>query len=130
MSRILIIEDHQTLLRSLWRGLYTLGYEVLVTETGEEGFKLAMTREVDAVILDVMLPGRSGFEILTDLRNAGFIKPVLILTARDSPEDRRRAQACGADAFLAKPFAFAQLLDCLVRLQESPAMKPPSREGP
>lgn len=116
MSRVLIVEDHQTLLRSLRRGLQVLGYEVLVTETGEEGFELALNRNVDVVVLDLMLPDRNGLSILQELRSAGFQKPVLILTAKDSPEERQRSQECGANAFLAKPFAFAEFLSFLEQL--------------
>lgn len=120
MSRILIIEDHQKLLRSLRRGLEVLGYEVLVTETGEAGFDLALARDIDVLILDVMLPGKNGLEVLTALRTAGFGRPVLILTAKDSPADRVRARDCGANAFLAKPFAFADLCSALERLLGKP----------
>ena len=116
MKRILIVEDHQKLLRSLRRGLELLGFEVLATETGEEGYELAVTKNVDIVVLDLMLPGRNGFEILTELRQTGFHKPVLILTAKDSPEDRRRGQTCGADGFLAKPFGFSEFLAVLNEL--------------
>lgn len=131
MSRILIVEDHQKLLRSLRRGLEFLGHEVLTAETGEEGYELALARDVDVVVLDVMLPGRNGFEILSDLRKAHFLKPVLILTARDSSEDRRRGQECGADAFLTKPFAFADLQACLEELlprREATAVQEPPCE--
>lgn len=110
MSRILIVEDQQNLQRSLRRGLEVHGYEVLVAGTGEEGLLIATTQEVDAIILDVMLPGRNGFDILYDLRNASFEKPVLILTARDSPGDRHRGKLCGADRYIAKPFGFAEIL--------------------
>lgn len=109
MPRILIVEDHQSLLRSLRRGVERLGHEVLTAETGEEGYELALTRDVDIIVLDLMLPGKNGFEILTDLRKAEFRRPVLILTSRDSPEDRRRARECGSDHYLIKPFAFADL---------------------
>jgi two-component system copper resistance phosphate regulon response regulator CusR len=130
MTRVLIIEDHQTLLRSLRRGLEVVGFDVLVTETGEEGFNLALSRDVDLLVMDVMLPGRSGFEILQDLRNADFRKPVLILTAKESSEDRRRAQACGADGFLAKPFSFAELLARIEQLLQKSEAKPLSMEEP
>ena len=124
MSRVLIVEDHQTLLRSLRRGLEVLGFEVLGTETGEEGLELAQTQNVDVVVLDLMLPGRNGFEILTELRSGGFRKPVLILSAKDSPDDRRRGEQCGADGFLAKPFAFADFLLRLDQLLQLPAVAP------
>lgn len=129
MSRILIVEDHQRLLRSLRRGLEVLGFDVLVTETGEEGFQLALASEIDLLVLDVMLPGRSGFEILSDLRRTGLRQPVLILTAKDSPEDRQHAQDCGADGFLAKPFAFADFLARIEQLLQQAASKQSTMEG-
>jgi len=116
MNRVLIVEDHQNLLRSLRRGLENHGYEVLIATTGEEGYQIAMTQDVDVIVLDVMLPGRDGLETLCDLRNACFIKPVLILTAKDSPDDRQRGESCGADAYLAKPFGFSDILSRLNEL--------------
>lgn len=130
MSRVLIVEDHQKLLRSLRRGLEFLGHEVLTAESGEEGYALALSRDVDVVVLDVMLPGRNGFEILAELRKASFFKPVLILTAKDSPADRQRSRDCGADGFLAKPFAFSELVACLNELLLPRAPAPPSTEEP
>lgn len=130
MSRVLIIEDHQRLLCSLRRGLEVVGYEVFVTETGEEGFELAITREIDIVVLDVMLPGKDGLEILHDLRSAGFLNPVLLLTAMDSPEVRRRGKECGADGFLAKPFAFAEFVSFVEQLlRRATKMIPPSEDS-
>lgn len=119
MSCVLVVEDHSTLLQSLCRGLERTGYGVLSAETGEEGYELAMKQPVDIVVLDLMLPGRSGFEVLTDLRQAGFRAPVLILSAKDSPEDRQRARECGADDYLIKPFAFAELMTRVKRLLSS-----------
>lgn len=107
---VLVVEDHRVLLRSIERGLQMLGYCVLTAETGEEGYRIAQTEPVDIVVLDLMLTGKSGFEILSDLRKSRFHKPVLILTAKDSPEDRQRAADCGADDFLIKPFAFGDLV--------------------
>lgn len=128
MSRILIIEDHQKLLGSLRRGLETLGHEVLTAETGEQGYELALKSGVDIIVLDLMLPGRNGFEILADLRTANFRQPVLILTAKDSPEDRRRGHECGANGFLIKPFAFADLVVRLNDLLAGGAVRPPPME--
>jgi DNA-binding response OmpR family regulator len=127
MSRILIVEDHQTLLKSLSRGLQVLGHEVLVTETGEEGYSVALSQNVDLIILDVMLPGRSGFEILYELRQASFQQPVLILTARDTPEYRQRAAEVGASEFLAKPFSLEVFFQVLKRLLEGPTNPPSMR---
>lgn len=123
MSRVLIVEDHRNLLRSLRRGLELLGHEVLTSETGEEGFLIATTQGVEIIVLDLMLPDRNGFEILRDLRTAGIPQPVLILTAKDSPEDRERARECGADGFLIKPFAFSDLVARVTELLEKAATR-------
>ena len=106
---ILIIEDHPHLLDSLQRGLEVLKYDVLTAETGEEGLPLALNQPVDLVVLDLMLPGKSGFDVLQELRQTGFPKPILILTAKDAPGDRLRSRELGADGFLTKPFAFSEL---------------------
>jgi two-component system copper resistance phosphate regulon response regulator CusR len=108
--RILVIEDEQKLGKALQEGLQAEQYGVSVAYTGEEGFYLAQTETFDLVILDVMLPGRSGFEILTTMRQHGFKTPVLMLTARDAIEDRVRGLDTGADDYLVKPFAFPELL--------------------
>ena len=110
MQRILIVEDQKRLAASIRRGLEEEGFEVSAAHTGEEGFYLATTQPTDAVILDVMLPGRDGFQVLADLRARGFAKPVLILTSRDAVEDRVAGLNGGADDYLAKPFAFAELV--------------------
>jgi two-component system copper resistance phosphate regulon response regulator CusR len=108
--RILVIEDEQKLGRALQEGLQAEQYGVALASTGEEGFYLVQTETFDLVILDVMLPGRNGFEILTTLRQHGFKTPVLMLTARDAVEDRVRGLDTGADDYLVKPFAFPELL--------------------
>jgi DNA-binding response OmpR family regulator len=110
MARVLIVEDQKKLLQSLRRGLEEEGYDAVAATTGEEGYYLATTGSPDAIILDIMLPGRSGLEILSDLRANGYTKPILILTARDAVEDRVSGLDCGADDYLVKPFAFAELL--------------------
>jgi DNA-binding response OmpR family regulator len=110
MPRLLIIEDQKRLQKSLRRGLCEEGYEVVSALTGEEGYYHATTEDFDAVVLDLMLPGRGGLEILHDLRSRGFTKPVLVLTARDAIEDRVAGLDAGADDYLVKPFAFAELL--------------------
>src|SRR5512143_4080782 len=110
MARILIVEDQKKLLRSLQRGLQEEGYEVVTATTGEDGYYRAATEPFDAIILDLMLPGRGGLEVLRDLRAHGFAKPILILTARDAVDDRVAGLDGGADDYLVKPFAFAELL--------------------
>jgi two-component system, OmpR family, copper resistance phosphate regulon response regulator CusR len=110
MCRLLVIEDQKKLLQSLERGLSEEGYEVIPALTGEEGYLQAKSLPVDAVVLDLMLPERDGLDVLRSLRSDGFTKPVLILTARDTIEDRVQGLDSGADDYLPKPFAFAELL--------------------
>jgi two-component system, OmpR family, copper resistance phosphate regulon response regulator CusR len=107
--RILVIEDEQKLARAIQEGLQAEQYGVTLAFTGEEGFYLVQTETFDLVILDVMLPGRNGLEILTTMRRHGFKTPVLMLTARDAVEDRVRGLDTGADDYLIKPFAFPEL---------------------
>ncbi len=108
--RILVIEDEQKLGHALREGLEAEQYGVALARTGEEGFYLVLTESFDLVILDVMLPNRSGFEILGSMRQHGFKTPVLMLTARDTVEDRVHGLDAGADDYLVKPFAFPELL--------------------
>jgi len=110
MFHVLIIEDQIKLRRNLQQLLEQDGYDVVVAGTGEEGFYSATTQPFDAIILDLTLPGRDGLQILNDLRESGFAKPVLILTARDSIDDRVAGLDSGADDYLVKPFAHAELL--------------------
>nr|WP_291177769.1 response regulator transcription factor [Gimesia sp.] len=107
---MLVVEDEKKLLASLKKGLEQDGYEVITAATGEEGYYSATTEKMDGLILDLMLPGRDGMQVLNDLRSVGFSQPVLILTAKDSVEDRVSGLDGGADDYLVKPFAFAELL--------------------
>lgn len=108
--RILVIEDEQKVARALREGLEAEGYEVTTAATGEEGFFLIHAETFDLVILDLMLPGRDGVEVLNALRRQGLQIPVFILTARDAIEDRVMGLDSGADDYLIKPFAFPELL--------------------
>jgi two-component system copper resistance phosphate regulon response regulator CusR len=108
--RILVVEDEPKLGKALQEGLQSEQYGVALAHTGEEGFYLVQTESFDLVILDVMLPGRSGLEILKAMRQHGLRTPVLMLTARDAIEDRVRGLDTGADDYLLKPFAFPELL--------------------
>jgi len=108
--RILIVEDEAKLARALREGLEAEHYEVDVSATGEEGFFRLLAERFDLVLLDLMLPGRDGLEILRTLRRRDRHIPVLVLTARDAVEDRVRGLDAGADDYLAKPFAFPELL--------------------
>ena len=110
MARLLVVEDQKKHLESLKRGLEAQGYEVLTASTGEEGVKQATANAVDAIVLDLMLPGRDGLDVLRELRLSGFRTPVLILTARDTIPDKVLGLDSGADDYLVKPFAFAELL--------------------
>jgi two-component system OmpR family response regulator len=110
MPRLLVIEDERKVLRSLERGLQAEGYEVVSEASGEAGYQQAMTQPFDALVLDLMLPGQDGLEVLTEFRRAGKKTPVLVLTARDAIEDRVLGLDAGADDYLVKPFAFAELL--------------------
>jgi DNA-binding response OmpR family regulator len=110
MKRILVVEDEAKLALALREGLEAEEYAVTVAHSGEEGFYLAHEQTFDLVILDVMLPGRNGLEILSTLRREGNPIPVMLVTARDAVEDRVRGLDAGADDYLVKPFAFAELL--------------------
>ena len=96
--------------KALREGREADDYAVSVAHTGEEGFYLAQAGPFDMMILDVMLPGRDGFEILAALRQRGMNTPVLLLTSKDTLEDRVRGLDIGADDYLVKPFAFPELL--------------------
>lgn len=108
--RILVIEDELKLAKALQEGLQAEPHQVALAHTGEEGFFLVQTEPFDLVLLDVMLPGRNGIEILAAMRGRGLKTPVLLLTARDAVEDRVRGLDAGADDYLVKPFAFPELL--------------------
>ncbi len=109
-SRILVVEDESKVARALREGLERQGHQVVIAPTGEEGFFLVNAEEFDLVILDLMLPGRDGLQVLSTLRKRGLQTPVLILTARDAIEDRVQGLDKGADDYLVKPFAFPELL--------------------
>jgi len=110
LVRVLVVEDERKLAQALAKGLEAQHYDVVVAPTGEDGFFHANAEVFDLVILDLMLPGRSGLEILTVLRQRGLQTPVLILTARDGIDDRVLGLDLGADDYLVKPFAFPELL--------------------
>jgi DNA-binding response OmpR family regulator len=107
--QILIVEDEPKVGQALREGLEAEGYEITLAQTGEEGFFHASTRAFDLILLDVMLPGRDGVEVLQTLRRQGVKTPVLLLTAKDAIEDRVLGLDAGADDYLVKPFAFAEL---------------------
>jgi DNA-binding response OmpR family regulator len=108
--RLLVVEDEQKVANALREGLEGEGYEVVVESTGEGAFYRASTEQFDIILLDLMLPGRDGLQVLEALREQGIKTPVLVLTARDTLEDRVVGLDRGADDYLIKPFAFAELL--------------------
>jgi DNA-binding response OmpR family regulator len=109
-ARVLVVEDEPKVARALREGLAAEGYEVEVAATGEDGFFRASSEPFDLVILDRMLPGREGLEVLRALRQKGLLCPVLVLTARDAVDDRVEGLDAGADDYMLKPFAFTELL--------------------
>ncbi len=108
--RVLLVEDEPKVARAVREGLESEGYAVSVARTGEDGFFLASSEPFDLLILDRLLPGREGLEVLRALRQKGLLAPVLVLTARDAVEDRVEGLDSGADDYLVKPFAFPELL--------------------
>ncbi len=108
--RVLIVEDERKLAQALASALEGEHYEVVIAPTGEDGFFRANDEAFDVVVLDLMLPGRGGLEILQTLRKQQIQTPVLILTARDGIEDRVLGLDLGADDYLIKPFALPELL--------------------
>ena len=107
--RILVVEDYAPLRDSLALGLRDLGYAVDATGDGTDGLRRAQAHEYDAIVLDLMVPGTDGFEVLRALRAAGNDVRVLVLTARDAVSDRVAGLDLGADDYLVKPFAFEEL---------------------
>jgi two-component system, OmpR family, copper resistance phosphate regulon response regulator CusR len=107
--RILVIEDERKVAQAIKEGLEGEAYSVVAAHTGEDGFFLASAEHFDLVVLDVMLPGRSGIEVVSALRKRGLQMPVLLLTAKDAVEDRVLGLDAGADDYLVKPFAFPEL---------------------
>jgi two-component system OmpR family response regulator len=107
--RVLIVEDNARIASFLQQGLSEEGYAVQVEHDGDRGYDRAMNEEFGAAVVDVMLPGRSGIELVRDLRAAGTALPVLLLTARDRTEDKVEGLDAGADDYLTKPFDFSEL---------------------
>ncbi len=108
--RILVVEDEKKIAGALKNGLEAEGYQVTTASSGEDGYFCLTTEEYDLMLLDLMLPGRDGIEILTTIRSQGITTPILVLTGRDTVEDRVLGLDSGADDYLVKPFAFPELL--------------------
>src|SRR5881409_4226591 len=124
--RVLIVEDELKMASLLRRGLVEEGHAADVATTGEDALWMAQSHPYEAIVLDVMLPGLSGFETCRRLRNAGVWAPVLMLTARDGVDDRVAGLDAGADDYLTKPFSFSELLARLRALaRRGAAERPP-----
>jgi len=108
--RILVVEDDRKVASFIRKGLTEDGYAVDVASDGETGLAMGLDRLHDVIVLDVMLPGKPGFQVVRELRQAKVATPVLLLTARDAAEDKVQGLDAGADDYLTKPFAFAELL--------------------
>jgi DNA-binding response OmpR family regulator len=109
-ARVLVVEDEHKVASALKEGLEGEGYEVTVEHTGEAALWRLKTDPFDVVLLDLLLPGRDGLQVLTTLRDQGFQTPVLVLTARDTLDDRVTGLNRGADDYLVKPFAFVEVV--------------------
>jgi two-component system copper resistance phosphate regulon response regulator CusR len=123
--KVLLIEDEAKTAAYLRKGLAENGFAVDVVANGEDGLQVARGGSPDLVILDVMLPRRDGWSVLSALRQDNLQTPVLLLTARDSVEDRVKGLELGADDYLVKPFAFAELLARVRTILRRGPVRPP-----
>jgi two-component system OmpR family response regulator len=124
--RALVVEDEVKMAALIRRGLVEEGYAADVARTGEEALWMARATPYDAIVLDLMLPGRDGREVCRELRESGVWSPILMLTARDGVEDRVSGLDSGADDYLTKPFSFAELLARLRALARRGAQERPA----
>ena len=123
--RILIVEDEQKAASYLKKGLSEHGFSADIAHNGEDGLHLAQTEAYDLIILDVMLPERSGWSVIENLRGDGNDVPVIFLSARDAVHDRVHGLELGADDYLVKPFAFSELLARIrIILRRPPQLQP------
>lgn len=121
MSRILVVEDEVRIASFIQRGLRAAGYSAMHATDGRSGLLLARSGDVDLVVLDIGLPDLDGFTVLRRLRSEGLAVPVVVLTARDGVEDTVAGLEGGANDYMTKPFAFAELLARIrLRLREEP----------
>jgi DNA-binding response OmpR family regulator len=118
--KVLVIEDDPTVGQFVKRGLEEQRWTVDLVADGEEGEKLAKSQPYDLVVLDMRLPGRSGLEVLRNLRGRGFERPILVLTAQDAVDAKVETLRAGADDYVTKPFAFEELLARVEALARRP----------
>jgi two-component system OmpR family response regulator len=109
-ARILIVEDEEALADGVARGLTAEGFEVTIAHDGLAGLEQARSEDIDAIVLDIMLPGMNGYKVCQTLRDEGVGTPILMLTAKDGEYDEAEALDTGADDFLSKPFSFVVLV--------------------
>ena len=121
--RILLVEDEQSIAQFIRQGLSEAGYAIDVVDDGNMCLEYALAAEYDAILLDILLPGRDGLGVLRQIRVQGKKTPVLLLTARDAVEDRVKGLDLGADDYLTKPFAFSELLARLRALLRRPPLQ-------
>jgi DNA-binding response OmpR family regulator len=121
--RVLVVEDEPGIALFVRQGLSEAGYAVDVAGDGEEGLDYALAAEYDAIVLDILLPQMDGLDLLRELRDRGLMTPVLLLTARDTVEDRVQGLDAGADDYLVKPFAFSELLARIRALLRRPPLQ-------
>ncbi|HWJ84457.1 MAG TPA: response regulator transcription factor [Cellulomonas sp.] len=119
--RVLVVDDERSLARALQRGLTAEGFAVDLAHDGERGLELATDHDYDAIVLDVMLPRRNGYDVVTELRARSVTTPVLMLSAKDGEYDVADGLDVGADDYLTKPFSFVVLVARLRALLRRPA---------
>jgi two-component system, OmpR family, response regulator len=124
--RVLIVEDEPKMAALIRRGLREESYAADVASNGDDALWMAAATEYDAIVLDVLLPGTNGFDVCRELRQKGVWSPVLMLTARDSVDDRVAGLDAGADDYLTKPFSFIELLARLRALARRPPLERPT----
>ncbi|MNJ47663.1 Alkaline phosphatase synthesis transcriptional regulatory protein PhoP [compost metagenome] len=130
-QRLLVIEDEPTLSRLLSYNLSSEGYEVVVEEHGQSGLETALKNNFNLILLDLMLPGMNGFEIMSRLRTEGVKTPVIMLTAKNAEEEVVQGLKSGADDYITKPFGVAELLARVAAvLRRSSGLEEPEKQLP
>lgn len=122
--QLLIVEDDPVIGKALRQGCREAGHECVWAKDGDNGWELSHSQQYDAIVLDLMLPGKRGIDILRDLRQEGIRTPIVLLTALGSIEERVAGLGAGADDYLVKPFAFAELMARLEAVCRRSGMRP------